>query len=366
MVQVTSSTVRLLRIQNTSNSYFELAYEYVPSKSVILATGNHSQIVLALAGGEVVYLELDMNTTTLIERSSVVLDNDIACLSLQSNICKIDSIANSDDMVIDYDLNEVTVEKSQSANSSSSILAVGLWTENTIRLFLLPSLQQIDFLELSTNETQVRDVMIVQLGRYMYLLLGLGDGTLLTYTIDFKPSAVVINGKGACYLSNRRKVVIGTHPISLSGFFNGGIYCVFCSCDRPTIIYNNYDKLLFAVVNINNTTLTSNNSASINDSDMLDSEATGNVSSRGIIVSNEVLNMTSFNNDIFPDSLCLISEHGLIIGTIDSIQKIHIQTYPIVDSTTGEYRDLYYSVVFDSLIVFRYSKWITAKNRLSY
>lgn len=39
--------------------------------------------------------------------------------------------------------------------------------------------------------------------------------------------------------------------------------------------------------------------------------------------------MTSFNSASFPDSLAIAKESGLIIGSIDEIQKLHIRAVPL-------------------------------------
>lgn len=39
--------------------------------------------------------------------------------------------------------------------------------------------------------------------------------------------------------------------------------------------------------------------------------------------------MCSFNSASFPDSLAIASEEGMLMGTIDDIQKLHIRTVPL-------------------------------------
>jgi hypothetical protein len=39
----------------------------------------------------------------------------------------------------------------------------------------------------------------------------------------------------------------------------------------------------------------------------------------------EVVHMSPFNSESFPDSLALATESSLTIGTIDEIQKLHIR-----------------------------------------
>ena len=123
----------------------------------------------------------------------------------------------------------------------------------------------------------------------LYLMVGLGDGTLITFLVD--------SVDGLPKMTSRRKVVIGTHPISLTCFSNMGLACVFASCDRPTVLSIRNGKLIFSVVNI--------------------SEVTG---------------MAPFHSEMFPECLALSSEVGLMIGMVDEIQKLHVQTYPLGES----------------------------------
>lgn len=72
------------------------------------------------------------------------------------------------------------------------------------------------------------------------------------------------------------------------------------------VVYMNGGKLLYSNVNLNSE------------------------SGRG---SEEVVNwVCPFHCELFPDCLCLASEETLRIGTIDDIQKLHVQTFPIKDS----------------------------------
>jgi len=119
-----------------------------------------------------------------------------------------------------------------------------------------------------------------------YLLIGLGDGTLISYS--------VLSEAGLPSLGGRRKLVIGARPISLTCFINRGALCVFAACDRSTVIYSRNSKLLFSVVNI--------------------PECTG---------------MAPFHSPLFPDCLAVTSEARFTIGSIDDIQKVHITTYPL-------------------------------------
>ena len=39
--------------------------------------------------------------------------------------------------------------------------------------------------------------------------------------------------------------------------------------------------------------------------------------------------MCPFHSELFPECLALASESGLMIGTVDDIQKLQIQTVPL-------------------------------------
>ena len=271
-MQVVPKGVRLV-----SCNTLQLVYEFLAPRTVTVAVGSNDQIVLALTGGEVIYLEADPRGT-LTQKSSVSLDQDIACLSLYES-----STSEDHDMAVDsFD------------QGRSTILAVGMWTDNSVRLFALQTLQELTRTQLGAEtQAQARDVILVALGESsavtVYLIIGLGDGTLITFIVGLLD--------GLPKLTNRRKVVLGTHPISLTSFNHAGSPCVFASCDRPTVLSTLNGKLIFSAVNI--------------------PEQTG---------------MSTFHSELFPDCLALSSEIGLMIGMVDEIQRLHVQTHPMGES----------------------------------
>ena len=111
----------------------------------------------------------------------------------------------------------------------------------------------------------------------MYLLVSLTDGSLC-YSPVSKNSA-----------SQFKKTVLGSLPITLKPFINDSQQLIFCSCDKPTLIYIKSGRLLFSSVNLDN-----------------------------------VYAMTSFN-----DSLALITSAGLLFTKMDTIQKIHVKKVEI-------------------------------------
>eukprot|EP01038_Epipyxis_sp_PR26KG_P006417 gene6417-8834_t len=272
MIQVTASSVRLIDCQS-----FQLLSEYTSSKTITVATANLEQIIVAISGGGLLYLEIDKTTRSIIEIASVQLDQDVACISISPPTSESNQISN--EMEVDSD--------SSSTGTRSSLVAIGMWTDNTSRLLALPTLQELYRIVLS-SQTQTRDIIIIDLNSKTYLMVGLGDGTFISYIVDYS--------SGLPILTNKRNAVLGTHPISFSTFKNAGNLCVFAACDRPTIIYSKNGKLLFSNLNIQQT---------------------------------EIISMAPFHSELFPDCLAMSSESSLIIGNAEEIQKLHIQTIPI-------------------------------------
>jgi len=267
IIQVTASRVILVDPID-----WTLVFEYSVQKSIVLASGNLQQVVLALSGGSIVYLELDLTSRALVEKATVELDHDVACLSIRPL-----------DVALLDDTNMIISD--ESATATCHILVVGMWTDSTVRFLSLPTLQELQRIQ-HVNEMQVRDVLIVKLGTSVYLFNGMGDGALIFYKMS------IVDGLPS--FTNRRKVVLGTHPITLSCFYSNDSLCIFAACDSPTILYASNEKILFSVVNIN-----------------------------------EVNSVTSFNSALFPEALCLVSEGTFTIGNVNTIQKVHTQKFPL-------------------------------------
>lgn len=278
LVQVTSRSVRLVNADS-----FSLLSEYLAPRTITVASGTLTQVTLALSGGEVQYLELDSISNAFLLKSTVTLDQDIACISLRPL-----SAPHSDTGAMDVDADSTGSAAAVAPTTTvSSIVAIAMWTDNSVRLHALPTMEEICRVQLGTD-TQARDILLVTLGGKSYLLVGLGDGRLITYTVDFSSDLPS--------LTNKRNGVLGTHRLTFTCFENAGSLCVFAACDRPTIMYSKNGKILFSVLDVNQT------------------EFTG---------------MAPFHSEMFPNCLALSSEASLLIGVIEDIQKVHIQTIPL-------------------------------------
>ncbi|KAL4282364.1 hypothetical protein GQ457_03G000600 [Hibiscus cannabinus] len=251
LVQVTSSSVRLV-----SSISRELLNEWnAPSGySINVATANATQVLLATGGGHLVYLEIGDGTLTKVKHAQ--LEYEISCL----------------------DINPI------GENSNySHLAAVGMWTDISVRIFSLPELNLITKEQLG-GEIIPRSVLLCSFEGSSYLLCALGDGHLLNFQVNMSSGE----------LTDRKKVSLGTQPITLRTFSSKNTTHVFAASDRPTVIYSSNKKLLYSNVNLK-----------------------------------EVSHMCPFNSAAFPDSLAIAKEGELSIGTIDDIQKLHIRTIPL-------------------------------------
>ncbi|XP_031130290.1 DNA damage-binding protein 1-like [Ipomoea triloba] len=251
LVQVTSNSVRL--VSSTSR---ELKDEWhAPANfSINVATANATQVLLATGGGHLVYLEI--GDGRLIESKHAKLEYDISCL----------------------DINPIGDNPNY-----SHLAAVGMWTDISVRMYSLPELNLIRTEQLG-GEIIPRSVLLCSFEGISYLLCALGDGHLMSFILNMRSGE----------LADRKKVSLGTQPITLRTFSSKNATHVFAASDRPTVIYSSNKKLLYSNVNLK-----------------------------------EVSHMCPFNSAAFPDSLAIAKEGELTIGTIDDIQKLHIRSIPL-------------------------------------
>lgn len=162
--------------------------EYVATNTVTVAGGHGCQLVLALTGGELVYLVVDPSTGLLLPVASAQQDQDVACISLRpivavgaatkpGNVGGAAGGVMADSMAVESD------STSDCAAPVCSLVAVGMWTDNSVRLLALPTLQELCRVSLGVD-TQARDLLLVTLEDTTYLLVGLGDGTLITFVVE--------------------------------------------------------------------------------------------------------------------------------------------------------------------------------------
>lgn len=172
------------------------------------------------------------------------------------------------------------------ATGRAAFAAAGLWNNEVHVLSTGKGLETVTVEALGGEHGVIpRSCILAPFeGGLSCLLVGLGDGQLYTFTVE----------ESSGQLCDKKRATVGTKPISLRRLLTGSQPSVFAASDRPTVIYSSKRKLLFSNVNID-----------------------------------EVQSMASFNSSSFPDSLALVREGALAIGSIDDIQKLHIRTVPL-------------------------------------
>ncbi|XP_071476122.1 DNA damage-binding protein 1-like [Diadema antillarum] len=250
IIQITAASARLVSAPTK-----RLVSEWRPpsGRNINVAACNTRQIVCA-AGCEVFYLEISEGEVQQV--STTTMEHEVACL-------------------------DVTPLKEGA--DFTDLCAVGLWTDITARILKLPSMETMHVESLG-GEIIPRSILLTTFEGQNYILCALGDGSLFYFQLNAETG----------YMSDRKKVILGTQPTVLKTFRSHSTVNVFACSDRPTVIYSSNHKLVFSNVNLK-----------------------------------EVSYMCPLNSEGYPDSLALCNDTTLMIGSIDEIQKLHIRTVPL-------------------------------------
>lgn len=355
ILQVTENQLRLATPEG------EVLDTFSPEINITVAAGNEAgQTVVALTGGKVLYFEVEGKK--LIHRSSKQMDREVSCLNINPFLPKEASPGSID--ISSGDEKTSTGRKAHIA----ALCAVGLWDDFTVRLLSLKSADLTEILQihLSTeddlgelaeddvqgkrrnrNNMMARSLCLITLdfssssgssassshggttasmntgsvpGVNM-LLVGLGDGTLVSF-------AVIEDGH--VRVQSKKEVSLGTQRINLIPLQNErGGNCVLATGDRPTVIYlagmggvserANYNpKLCYSNVNLSPV-----------------DEGESSDLSRPHAHESIVVNVAApFSSPLLFDdtdnehySLCVADDSNLRMGVIDDIQKLHVTTY---------------------------------------
>jgi len=282
LLQVTRSEARIVSCANPN--VVKTSWKPPSTHRITVASANATQVLLALNGGKLILFEIDQSSGELMQKSEKELPHEVACLSIHPLDPRTNASKNGEDTMM-TDSSNMGVDVN-GVPLSADLAAVGMWTGVTVRLLVLPTLEEVHKEKL-TVETIPRSLLFVSLEGRDHLLAGLGDGKLFTFDLN--------RGAGKDnLLSGKKKISLGSRPISLSRFRSKDVTHVFAGSDRPTVIYSSGSKLLYSNVN-----------------------------------QREVTCMASFNAESFPESLALASEEDLTIGTINEIQKLHIRPFPL-------------------------------------
>nr|XP_016437271.1 PREDICTED: DNA damage-binding protein 1-like [Nicotiana tabacum] len=252
LVQVTPNSVRL--VSSTSRDLIDEWFA-PDSCSLTVATANATQVLLATSVDLLVCLKIGDGFLEEIKR-------------VKSGYC-----------VSCLDINPI----GEKANSSR-FAVVGMWQDKSVNIYSLPELDLIKKEKLG-GEIIPRSVLMCSFEGKSYLLCGLGDGHLLHFVLNMTTGE----------LTERKKVSLGTQPITLRTFSSKEAIRVFAASDRPVVIWSWNEKLLYSEVNLK-----------------------------------DVIHMCPFNVKAFPKGLAITKEGRLAICTIDERQKLHSHSIPLM------------------------------------
>lgn len=259
IVQITTSSLRLIKKDSaTKNTQLIKEWKLPDDEFISVATSNHTECLFACRN-QLNYFVIGNGEFEI--TTSAALEHEIACLDLSP----------------------------QNGTDRSEFCAVGLWSDISARLLVLPTLEQICYEKLK-GDIIPRSILIETLEQINYLFVSLGDGSVISYVIR----NVSESGQLGLELSESRKVVLGTQPTILKKFHSEKpipTNNIFACSDRPSVISTTNQKLVYSSVNLK-----------------------------------QVEYMCQLNAKDYPNSLALLSSGTLRIGTIDSIQKLHIRT----------------------------------------
>jgi len=164
------------------------------------------------------------------------------------------------------------------------------------------------------------------------LLIGLGDGTLLSFVVNEDDTSV---GETTWSVSSRKEVSIGTRAINLVPFDNHTEEkgtCVLATGDRPTVVYLSGG----GSGSSKNARLCYSNIHLLADAEDYVDELSSPTSANEPLVVNVA---APFHSSMLMDSsasssggnysLCISDDSMLRLGMIDDIQKLHVSTHKL-------------------------------------
>ncbi|KAF9543117.1 DNA damage-binding protein 1a [Mortierella hygrophila] len=276
LIQVTEESVRLIAPPQHIQAGLISEWKPPAGELISIASMNGTQCLVAVGGKTLVYLDIGSEVVKKIGQTT--FENEIACI----------------------DVNAIDGEN----RHASQVCAVGLWTDIKVLLVRLPTMEILASYDLP-GDILPRSLLLSRFEGVPYLLVGLGDGHLLTFVLDAALSS----------LPSPKKISLGTQPVMLrqisaapaeDGLAPAPVSAagksdhVFACSDRPTVIYSSNRKILYSNVNLK-----------------------------------QVATVASFNCTAFPNALALVGsdeESVLRIGSIDEFQELHVRTVPVHES----------------------------------
>ncbi|KAL7062814.1 hypothetical protein AAHC03_01676 [Spirometra sp. Aus1] len=304
LLQATTSGLRLIGIQQLLGKGC-LSTWTPPTGRSVSCLSSYGNLIVVASGPDIYTLRVTETTAApaFTELGHKVLPHEVACIDmspfdrtkllaanqLRSPRSQLQSPQSVSMHSADENLETLFCSEPQYA-------AVGLWMGHGLALLQLPSLEVVHLEPLpettASTGTAVlpRSILISQLNDTAFLFAAMGDGALYYYTIDFNAENIV--------LRDAKRVNAGTGPsMYLSQWRSHNKNNVFVCSNHPCIVYSVKNKLVFANVNLK-----------------------------------EVGWMCPLNGSYYKDCICLVTPGGLILGSVDEIQKLHVRSIPLEET----------------------------------
>eukprot|EP00756_Hemistasia_phaeocysticola_P066384 Hpha_TRINITY_DN9199_c1_g1::TRINITY_DN9199_c1_g1_i1::g.94451::m.94451/K10610/DDB1; DNA damage-binding protein 1 len=282
-VQVTQTDARLVSPSTRERLHLWNAQE--KSMKIDIASAAGAQLLVACKN---TLLYFEIAGTQFIEMSRVTLDYQIACLHVPPA-----------DLLYGGPFSPLARH-----------CAVGLWTEVSVRVLELPSLTTL--LTEGSEEGQLpRSLVLQRFAGRAHLISGKADGMATITELE----GIDASGGGAPKAVSRKRVSLGTQPLSLRSFSivqpppdaaAGAAKvtqaAVFVSSDKPSVLCEVGGKVVVYSMNLK-----------------------------------AAQHMCPFNAPAVGEDNCLafITEGSLLIGSVDGIQKLHMRTIPLGEQPRG-------------------------------
>lgn len=182
------------------------------------AAAHGSDIVLCCKGGLVVKLRASLPSSAAAAASlditgRVQLPSDIACVSMNPLV----------------------------AGQPADLACFGLWNHSIV-LVRLSDMAVVHTEQLPLGVLS-RSVLAANLDSTPSLLVGMGDGSVISYTLQW-------NGTAVSSLTQTNKFSIGAQAVQLCPFQSKDSVHVFACCDRPAVFYGQSGKIMYSNVGV--------------------------------------------------------------------------------------------------------------------
>ena len=301
LLQVTPAGARLVDAASAALLATWAPEGPLAGRRVTVAAADSDRVLLALAGGTLVLLSWHPASGGAPPRLEIAasrqLSHEVSCLDMSPLAPEPApepagaAAAAAASMEVDS-----ASTPAAAAAAPARFAAAGLWSDASVRLLRLDGKAPLTEAGAVTlgGDMQARSALLATLEGAHYLFAAQGDGTLLYFRLAHAEGSGGGGGGGGLVARERKRVTLGTQPVTLSLFRSKGALHIFAACDRPTVLYSSSRKVVLSNVN-----------------------------------QGHVNYMAPFHSAALPDCVALASADALTLGTVDDIQKLHVRAVPL-------------------------------------